>query len=316
MAGGVGKGDLLLLAPVVAHGAEEAVTAGLLPVVADVEAVGVPIFVADFFALFFPGAQLPRVARRHVQPPDAVVHQMPRAFVAESEQVGLGRRCVDMAHPVVLLPHHIRAAAVHRHAQDATARLGLPRLIEAHVAAQQVHRKAVRQILGDAGADVAPVRRRVDHGDVPAVGHCVERARRQRGQVQRHQLVAVPEVRLVGHRAHARAQELHLTRQGQRRQVGQLGDDAGGQFQAVEIGPILPVGRKEQPAVVVIPAGIGKIEVVAVPLVAGQLAHGDAGEAVGIGMPFSRKLCSDAHGEPGPFVPAAAQIRSTVPVGG
>lgn len=91
VAGRVGEGVLLPFGVVIAHFAEEFVAVGFLAVIADVDAVGVPIFVTDPLFRLFTGADPPGATGVHVQPPDPVIDQVPGAFVAEGEQVRLRR---------------------------------------------------------------------------------------------------------------------------------------------------------------------------------------------------------------------------------
>jgi hypothetical protein len=87
MTSGVGKGVFLAFGIVVAHFAKEFIAVALLPVVADVNAVGMPILVTDPLLPASSWADLPGAASVHVQTPNAIIDQMPRPFMTKGEQM-------------------------------------------------------------------------------------------------------------------------------------------------------------------------------------------------------------------------------------
>jgi hypothetical protein len=87
---------------------EEFTPIGPEAMVADVDTVSVPVFVTHAF-LFAAGADHVYLARVEVQTPDAVIHQLPGAFMTESKQVRLGGRGIDMPDPAPFLPGDLSA---------------------------------------------------------------------------------------------------------------------------------------------------------------------------------------------------------------
>ncbi|MEM7032380.1 MAG: hypothetical protein AAF629_22705 [Chloroflexota bacterium] len=69
---------------------KELVAIHFAPVITDVNAIGVSVFVPNAFALFFVRTDLPRFARVHIQAPNAIIDEILRLFETEGQQMGLG----------------------------------------------------------------------------------------------------------------------------------------------------------------------------------------------------------------------------------
>ena len=241
---------------------------GRFAVIADVLAVAHPVLVPNRLVGRV-GADLPHLARVQVEAPDAVLHQMPRPFVAERDDVRQLGRGVEVTEPVVLRIDQFGFAAIDRNFHNQRMRMRLPRLAEANVAVAQVHHKAVGKVLRVPRAEVLPV-----GGGVGAAAHVAlrareERARLQRRQIERRQDAVLREVDFLAGRIFAQAAGF-----AQRRiKVGELRDLAALQIHAEEVRAVPPVGVEDDLAPVVVPAGVREVEMIAVPLVIRILAY-------------------------------------------
>ena len=142
MPGLAGEAHFDAVAVVVVRMAEKLGAVAVAAVISDAFAVGVPVFVADgFFCLA--SADLPDLAAVCVHAPDAIVHLVPGALVAEGQQITACRRGVDVANPVALLENRLATCAVDGDLDNAAQWSGLPCLAEADIAAQIIDAEAV-----------------------------------------------------------------------------------------------------------------------------------------------------------------------------
>jgi len=137
------KRDLNQVSIVITDASEHPGAVGLCAMVADVHTVHVPVLVAYAFLLHHPRANPPGFPGVRVETPDAVIHELPGAFMAEGQHVGQRGRRVDVVDPGLFLPDHLCRAADGRDAHDLADRVRLPRVTLAHACAA-VDRPSVR----------------------------------------------------------------------------------------------------------------------------------------------------------------------------
>src|SRR4029079_2835378 len=127
--------------------------------------------------------------------------------------------------------------------------------------------KVTGEIFIQAGADIPAIGGDVGHVGQEAGRRPVQSALLKRAQIERYKITAVPEVDLVAPRIDTGEQERGLARRRRLVAVGQLRDLAAAQVDAKQVRAITAVGAKQQPAAAVVPARVGKVEMVAVPFI-------------------------------------------------